>query len=181
MWVATGEIVLRPSYRGSSCAGCVGTWRTTGSMERLQEEPTHRHCVGTQCWQGPCWLQLLSECRVWARHPQEWKHTYITLSLGAFAPTCCFGNSLSRMCSVFIFLSSCRQWPITFLSWSRGSEGAKLKQKTWAPSWLSSSPARTSSRYCSNIHPAFPQNHNPPHPTLGRGFPLSFRRGLHRF
>ena len=98
VWVATGEIVLRPSYRGSSCAGCVGTWRTTGSMERLQEEPTHRHCVGTQCWQGPCWLQLLSECRVWARHPQEWKHTYITLSLGAFVPACCFGNSPSRMC-----------------------------------------------------------------------------------
>lgn len=35
---------------------------------RVQEEPTHRYCVGTQCWQGPCWLQLLRECRVWTRH-----------------------------------------------------------------------------------------------------------------
>lgn len=154
--------------------------------------PQGRACVGGaypqvlcwhQCWQGPNGLKLLSESKVWAGHPQEGRHIHRTLSLGAFPHTPRFGTSPSWVCSVFIFLASCRRWLITSLSWSRGSEGAKPKQKISVPSWHSSSPARTSSRYHGNIHLHLPRNLNPPPPhcPLGRGCPLSLRRGLHRF
>ena len=145
-------------------------------VERVWEEPTHRYCVGIK---GPKGLKLLSESKVWARHPQEGRHIHRTSSLGAFPHTPRFGTSPSWVCSVFIFLAPYRRWLITSLSWFRGSEGAKPKQKISVPSWRSSSPARTSSRYHGNIHLRLPQNLNPPspQPTLtplptGQGVPF---------
>ena len=102
--------------------------------------PQGRVCAGGAFPQVPCWDSVLAGTLLATAaeqmqgldqaSPQEGRHTYRTLSLGAFAPARCVGNSPSWMCSVFIFLASCRRWLITFLSWSRGSEGAKLKQKT---------------------------------------------------
>lgn len=108
--------VLRPGVTRVGCAG----------------RPTHRYCVGTQCWQGPCWLQLLRECRVWTRHPPRSEGTPTEhYHLGHLPPHAVL---VIHHPGCAQFSSSCFLQAVAdhIPQLVQGSEGAKLKQKTWS-------------------------------------------------
>lgn len=95
--------------------------------------------------------------------PRSEEHTYRALSLGAFAPTRCLVIHHPDNCSVFIFLASCRRWPITFLSWSRGS-GSQAQAEDLSAQLALIISSQNFLQVLQQHSACSSQDHNPPHP-----------------